>query len=325
MIRVLLLLCLAVPVLAQEKPAPAKPKFLYGHDVKVRNVDEKNFTEKTPKVGVEVFHDTVGGALIAISESGHIAVIPYASASESKKADWIAAFELRVRDASVASFKDSKKIAAETFKDLGSGKILTITSQRTLAWSDAPASINSAKEPELHHGLMVKVRAPGENDFKAAKALGLEVFKDGTIGNLVYLSDQGFIATAAAPATAPNLDAVKPPKGLYGFPLYSRKADEGDFTKDTKMVGIEVLGDPNSGATLFVSEAGSIATLAGETAKPEKPAKPVWQRGFVLKARKGGEKEFDKAAKYGVEVFEDQNAKATIYISETGSIAVMKK
>jgi hypothetical protein len=51
----------------------------------------------------------------------------------------------------------------------------------------------------------------------------------------------------------------------------------------------------------------------------------VWQRGFVLKARKGGEKEFDKAAKYGVEVFEDPNAKATIYLSETGSIAVLKK
>ena len=191
-------------------------------------MDEKNFTEKTPKVGVEIFHDTVGGSLIAISESGHLAVIPFASAGDSKKAEWLAAFELRVRDASVASFKDSKKIAAETFKDLGgSGKVLSISSQRTLAWADAPASLSNAKEPEWHHALVLKVRGPGETDFKNGKQVGLEVFKDGTIGKLIYLSDQGSIATAAIPATAPVAEAIKPPKGLYGFPLYARKADEG--------------------------------------------------------------------------------------------------
>ena len=53
--------------------------------------------------------------------------------------------------------------------------------------------------------------------------------------------------------------------------------------------------------------------------------KPEWKRGFSLKARKGGEKDFEKAAKYGVEVFEDKNTNATIYISDTGSIAVLKK
>ena len=325
MTRLLLLVCFAVPGLAQDSKVPAKPNFLRGLDVKVRNVDEKNFTEKTPKVGIEIFHDTAGGALLAISESGHIAAIPYATGIDSKKAEWLAAFELRVRDASVASFKDSKKIAIEVFKDLGSGKVLFISSQRTLAWADAPASISNGKEPEWHHALVLKVRGPADNDFKNGKQFGLEVFKDSTIGKLIYLSDQGAIATAAIPAAAPNADAVKPPKGLYGFPLYARKADEGDFTKDTKMYGIEVFGDPNSGATLYVSESGAIAVIPGDVARPEKPAKPEWKRGFSLKARKGGEKEFDKAAKYGVQIFEDKNANATIYISNTGSITVLKK
>ncbi len=50
---------------------------------------------------------------------------------------------------------------------------------------------------------------------------------------------------------------------------------------------------------------------------------PVWKHGLDLKARMGGQTEFDKARKYGVEVFVDPNNGNTIYITETGSIAVV--
>jgi hypothetical protein len=56
----------------------------------------------------------------------------------------------------------------------------------------------------------------------------------------------------------------------------------------------------------------------------QQPAKdPVWLHGLDLKARKGGEKEFKDARKYGVEVFKDDNNGNLVYISETGSIAVV--
>ena len=38
---------------------------------------------------------------------------------------------------------------------------------------------------------------------------------------------------------------------------------------------------------------------------------------------KAGEKEFDKAKKYGIEVFEDNRTGNLIFISETGSVAVL--
>ena len=50
-----------------------------------------------------------------------------------------------------------------------------------------------------------------------------------------------------------------------------------------------------------------------------------WSHAFALKVRKGGEKGFVNAAKYGIEVFEDKNTGALIYICENGSIGVVKK
>ena len=53
---------------------------------------------------------------------------------------------------------------------------------------------------------------------------------------------------------------------------------------------------------------------------------PKWQHGLMLRARKGDEDNFTKDTKrYGVEVFTGTNNGNQIYISETGSIAVVKK
>lgn len=54
--------------------------------------------------------------------------------------------------------------------------------------------------------------------------------------------------------------------------------------------------------------------------------KPEWRHGLMLKARKGDEENFTKDTKrFGVEVFEDANNGNLIYISETGSISVVRK
>jgi hypothetical protein len=54
--------------------------------------------------------------------------------------------------------------------------------------------------------------------------------------------------------------------------------------------------------------------------------KPEWSHGLMLKARKGDEDSFGpNTKKYGVEVFTDANNGNLIYITENGSIAVVKK
>jgi hypothetical protein len=51
---------------------------------------------------------------------------------------------------------------------------------------------------------------------------------------------------------------------------------------------------------------------------------PNWLYGLNLKARKSTEDDFTKdTKKYGIEVFKDENTNHYIYISETGSIAVV--
>lgn len=53
---------------------------------------------------------------------------------------------------------------------------------------------------------------------------------------------------------------------------------------------------------------------------------PRWQHGLMLRARKGDEDNFTKDTKrFGVEVFEDANNGNLVYITESGSIAVVKK
>ena len=54
--------------------------------------------------------------------------------------------------------------------------------------------------------------------------------------------------------------------------------------------------------------------------------KPEWNHGLMLRARKAEEADFGpNTKKYGIEVFTDANNGNLIYISETGSIAVVKK
>ncbi len=57
--------------------------------------------------------------------------------------------------------------------------------------------------------------------------------------------------------------------------------------------------------------------------KPEDNA-PKWSHGANLRVRKSGEPDFnDKTQKFGIEVFRDPSTGNWIYISETGSIAVV--
>ena len=53
---------------------------------------------------------------------------------------------------------------------------------------------------------------------------------------------------------------------------------------------------------------------------------PKWTHGLMLRVRKADQPDFDKnTPKVGVEVFMDENNGNLIYITDTGSISVVKK
>lgn len=84
------------------------------------------------------------------------------------------------------------------------------------------------------------------------------------------------------------------------------------------------------GVVCFVAGALAVHTIADLRAQPAKPdatkpdeKKPKFVAGMVLKARKAAESDFSEAQKFGVEVFRDEVHGNLIYLTETGSIAVV--
>lgn len=312
-------------LVAQPAAAGPKPTWVYAHDLRVRNGGKTDFGAETPKFGIEFFKDDAANALIAVTQAGNLAVVPAGTVGTDKKANWLFAHDLRARKSDDENWKNASKFGVEAFKDMASGKLLYVSEKASIALADAPTPVGTDKEPVWHHGLILKVRGPSETEFgKDTKRIGVEAFKDGNTGGLIYISEAGSIATAPAPAQPPPPDKVKAPKALYGLTLRVRKADEADFGEKTKKVGVEVFKDENTGGLIYISEIGTIAT-APAPAELKTGLSVTWKHAMTLKARPGGVNEFAKANKYGVEAFTDNNTGHTIYVSETGAIAVLPK
>jgi hypothetical protein len=308
-----------------QPPAAQKPVWVYAHDLRVRKGGEKDFTKDTPKVGVEFFKDEAGGALVAVTQVGDVAVVPAGQVGAEKKASWLFAHDLRARKGDEEKFTPSTaKFGVEAFKDTASGKILYVSEKATAALADAPSAVANDKEPVWHHALVLKVRGPNEKEWTNARKFGVEAFKDGNTGGLIYITETGSLACLPAPSQPPDPDKVKPPTALYGLELRVRKADEPDFTANTKKVGVEVFRDENTGGLLYISETGSVAAVPAP-AQVKSGGGVDWKHAMTLKARPGGVNEFDKANKFGVEVFLDKNTGYLVYATETGAIAVLAK
>ena len=306
-----------------EKKAP--PKFLYGHDLKVRPGGKTDFPDAI-KVGVEVFQDENTGAIVAISEAGALTVAPAGPVGADKTCKWLTAHDLAVRKAGEAEFtQKTKKFGVELFRDLGSNRLLYASETASIAYAPIPGGLVTDRGPKWHHALEPRVRAPEQTGFENARKYGMEVFKDENTGGLIYITETGAISTAEFKGAAPDPKKIAPPKTAYGLVLRVRGANEPDFTDKTKKIGVEVFEDPNAGNVLFyLTEAGYVAT-AQNPGKFADGKGVTWKSAMALKARKGGEKSFDGAKKYGVEVFQDNRTGHLIFISETGAIAVLPK
>jgi hypothetical protein len=308
---------------ADKGPAP---KFLYGHDLKVRPGGKADFSDAL-RIGVEVFQDETSKTIIAISEVGALTVIPARPVGTDRTAKWLTAHDLSTRKADEPEFtQNTKKYGVEVFQDMGTNHLLYACESASIAFAEVPAGLVKDRGPKWHHALVPKVRAPEQQSFDNAKKFGMEVFKDENTGGLMYITEKGGLATGKAPKEAPDPKKVIPPKTAYGLVLRVRGADEPDFTEKTKRVGVEVFQDPNAADQLFyISEAGYVATAPNPGNFPADARGVTWKSAMVLKARKGGEKDFEKAKKFGIEVFEDNRTGNLIFVCETGAIAVLPK
>ena len=253
-----------IPLVARQadKDAKGAPKFLYGHDLRVRPGGKKDFTPETPKIGVEIFEDDATKSIIAISETGALSVIPATQIGADRTCKWLTAHDLAARKAGETEFTDkTKKYGVELFRDLASNHLLYACESASIAFAKIPGTLVTTAGPKWHHALEPKVRNPEQTNFDNARKFGMEVFKDENTGGLIYIvAETGAIATAAAPASAPDPKKIAPPQTRYGLVLRVRAANEPDFTDKTRKIGVEVFEDPNANVLFYITEAGYVAT-----------------------------------------------------------------
>jgi hypothetical protein len=184
------------------------------------------------------------------------------------------------------------------------------------------------KDPESKHGLALKARKATEEEFgKDTKRYGVEVYQDLNNNNGIYISETGSVAAVGSKLFKPGDGKGKEPLWRHGLKLTARPAGEKDWDRGKKF-GLEVYLDETTGNLVYINEAGDIDTVAGsvanDTAIKGKPKNPTWKHSWDLKVRKAGEKDFNKdTRKIGVEVFRDENNGNLVYITETGSFAVV--
>jgi hypothetical protein len=305
------------------------PEWKHGLEFRVRKAAEENFDKNTPKIGCEVYFDPATNQTLYISETSALGSVPSTTfvPGETKKPTWLHGLKLAVRKADEQDFtKDTKRYGIEVFKDDNTGLLVYVSETGSVAVvkpaGDAAPAVE-VKTPTWSHGLILKVRKGGQENFDdKTPRFGVEVFKDENNGNIVYIADNGNIAVVPAGGPAASKEP-KAPKWLYGVEFRVRKANEQDFSKDTYNCGGEIFKDENNGNLVYITEIGSIGVLASGKSDGGKPVEPKWIKGFALKVRKAGELDFTKDTKrWGGEYFEERNTGNNAYVMETGMIAV---
>jgi hypothetical protein len=189
-----------------------------------------------------------------------------------------------------------------------------------LGFVSSQAQDSKVKPPVCRHGLALKYRKAGEDDFKVKQKYAAECYQEES-GNALYLSQTGSLSVLSKGLFKAGTGTDKDPRFQHGLELTVRKADG-----KTAKFGIEVFIDENNGDMIYLSETGSISVVPSKfaTATKGKPKGAPLLHGMNLKVRKAGEKDFTKdTKKYGVEVYEDSNNGSILYLSETGAIAAV--
>jgi hypothetical protein len=321
---------LAADAFAQQIQAP---EWKHGLEFRVRKADEKDFTEKTRSYGSEAFIDRNNNAcLIYLTDAGSLAALPggnFTSGAKVLAPRWLHGMAIPVRKASEVAFtKDSPRFGVELFKDENAGTLVFLSETGSLAIARAGsyAGGSSTKAPKRLHGLSLRVRRAGEADFtKDTRRFGVEVYRDENTGHLLYVSETGAIALYPSNAVAPSGAAGKEPRWMHGLEVPVRKAGEADFTPTTTRRNLEVFRDDATGALVYISETGSLAVLPAESYAGVTDTKdPKRLFGLEFKVRRAGEASFTPATrKWGTEVFRDENNGRIMYITESGSLAVV--
>src|SRR5262245_40768972 len=156
-------------------PSPAgagadrKCEWKTAHDLACRKAGEAEFTQKTKKWGVEMFHDRGTNRLLYVCESGSVALAPVPGGLVTERGPkWHHALEPKVRAPEQDKFDSAKKYGMEIFKDENTGGLIYITEVGAIAPATTALPQPEAKgiqAPKTQYGLVLRVRGADEPNF----------------------------------------------------------------------------------------------------------------------------------------------------------------
>lgn len=249
-------------VTAGDPAGEKKLGWLFALDLKARTPDQEQF-DQAKAFGVEGYKDQHTGKLVYLTQAGGVALAdPPAAALTQKPAKFHHALTLKARAATEDAVSEkTKRVGVEVYQDENTGGLVYVTDAGFIAAAPAPAAGKAAdagKKPALLYGLPLRVRKPDESAYTdATPRIGVEVYRDGATGHLIYVTEAGGIAVV------PHAGGVDKGKGYTeerGLLLVARPTGETRFEKGTRL-GVEVVRDNNSGHTIYLASTGAIAVL----------------------------------------------------------------
>ena len=238
------------------------PVWAAGLDLPARKAGEREFSKTTRVHCLEVFRDPHTDNYLFVTDQGFIAAGGGSGSGGTKTPEWSHSVDLNVRKGGAQDWQDAGKFGLEVYREPNTRSLIYICETGSIAIvADATAGKVEGKAPAWLHGLDLSIRKADEPIFaKGTRKFGVEVFRDETNGNLVYIAETGSIAVAVGGAkyAAPTAD-VKQPIWSHGWNIKARSYGEKEFTVRTKVFGGEVFRDDNHGAVIYLSETGTIS------------------------------------------------------------------
>jgi hypothetical protein len=241
------------------KPSDAKQteaKWLHRLTLPVRTSDEVDVTEKTRRLGVEVYRELATGNLIYVSDAGAFAVVtprnPPVDVKEHKPR-WLERLPARVRRSGAASFRELLRCNFELYFDESTRCLIVAGENGALALlASGRSRARKLPEPlEWTHALDLKARLPTAKNFDVkTPTFGVEVYE--IVGRNAWLYHTESLHVAGVPGEAP--DELIQPKA----PLWTGRVQP--LGKNAAW-SIESFHNPNSDHRLLITSKGALAVL----------------------------------------------------------------
>ncbi|HKB40229.1 MAG TPA: hypothetical protein VKD72_27615, partial [Gemmataceae bacterium] len=277
----------------------------YRLNLPARKPDEKELTQDTRIVSVDVFLDRKAGRLFYVGKAGNaLAVVPSGKGigeTDGKALKPVHRLVLPVRRFHDKDFGEkTPKISVEVYRDKRTANWVFVSHTGALAVfpaDKAPVGKPGQKARWLYR-LPLKVRHLDKFEVEY-HLCNVDVYRDEYTGALLYVAESGTLAAIPRGKSDPgqNADAQV---WSHALELKVRKPGAEKFEPITSTrFGMEIYQDRNRGAWVHVTEKLQLAVVPGSKALGEKIQAPVWLQGL----RPPG----DPARQWSAEVYDNPN------------------